>query len=157
MTRNRRDIVHKINCLSNELDTLYHQAAKKLGIADSVLMVAYMIHEKGDGCLLYEICTESCISKQTINSAIRKLEGDGILYLEQDKGRRKRVWLTENGKHFVQQTATRLLEAECSAFADWSDEEFDDYLRLMEKYNHAFRKEIDKLDCLSYPSDFKPL
>lgn len=138
--------VHKVNCLTNDLDALYHQAARKLGVADSVMIVAYMIYEKGDGCLLHDICNESGISKQTINSAIRKLEQEGILYLEQDKGKTKRICLTEKGNDFIQNTASRLVEAECNAFRDWTEEEFALYIKFMEKYNDAFRAEVDKME-----------
>lgn len=95
--------------------------------------------------MLYDICNESGISKQTINSAIRKLESDEILYLEQDKGKTKRVCLTEKGKVYVTQTAARLVEAECNAFSDWTEEEVNLYLRLIEKYNASFRVEIEKM------------
>lgn len=146
MHRDYQEIVHKIAYLTSDLDSIYHLAARKLGVSDSVLIVAYMIHEKGDGCLLYDIWKESGISKQTINSAIRKLEEDGILRLEQDKGKSKRVYLTEKGKTFVDETATRLLEAECRAFEGWTDEEFEIHLRLMERYNRAFRAQIEAME-----------
>lgn len=146
MKKNYREIVHKVNCLSNDLDTLYHCAARKLGVSDSVLVIAYMIYEKGNGCLLHDICNESGVSKQTINSAIRKLESEKILYLEQDKGKTKRIRTTEKGKHFISSIATRLLEAECNAFKDWTDNEFESYIKSMEKYNNAFRKEIEKIE-----------
>lgn len=146
MQKDYREIIGKINCLTTDLDGLYHQAARKLGIADSVLIVTYMIYEKGDGCLLYDICSESGVSKQTINSAIRKLESDQILFLEQEKGKRKRIRLTEKGHAFIDQTAARLLEAECNAFRDWTDDELELYLKFMEKYNSAFRKEIENME-----------
>lgn len=137
--------IHRVNCLTNDLNGLYHQAALKFGMSDSSLFVLYMLYNKGDNCLLNDICKESGISKQTINSALRKLESDGILYLEQDKGRAKRVRLTEEGKKYVMQTGARLLEAECHAFDDWSDEEVEQYLKLMEKYNTSFSVQIEKL------------
>lgn len=146
MQKKYREIVHKTNCLSNDMNALYHQAARKLGVADSVLIVSYTLFEKGDGCALYDVYTESGVSKQTINSAIRKLETDGVLYLEQDKGKAKRIRLTESGKRFVERTAGTLFAAECRAFGDWTDEEFDIYLRLMARYNSAFRAEIEKWD-----------
>lgn len=146
MKENYYDKVHRVNCLANDLDALYHQAAWKIGVSDSVLCILYMIYEKGDGCLLYDICNESGISKQTINSAIRKLEGDEILYLEQDKGKTKRVWLTEKGKDYIARTAVRLYEAECSAFADWTEEDFESYLRLMKKYNDSFRIQVENME-----------
>ncbi len=140
------DKVQKINCLSNDMNLLYHQAARRLGVSDSVLCVLYMINEKGDRCLLYDICCESGISKQTINSAIRKLESEKILYLEQDKGKTKRICLTEKGKKYTSETAACLFEAECNAFKDWSDEEFDLYLSLMKKYNDSFRVQVKKIE-----------
>lgn len=145
MTRNHHAKIHRINCLCSDLNTLYHQAALKLGISDSALIVLYMLHYKGDGCLLYDICRESGISKQTINSTLRKLEADGILYLQNDKGRTKRVRLTEKGKEYVAQTGARLFEAECRSFDDWTEDEIDLYLKLMEKYNRSFDAQIEKM------------
>lgn len=140
-----RAAVRRVNCLTNDTDALYHLVARKLGIADSVLITAYMIHENGDGCPLYDIYSESGVSKQTINSAIRKLERDGVLYLTPDKGKSKRVWLTDKGREFIANTAARLFEAECRAFDGWTDEEHEMYFKLIEKYNTAFRAEVEKL------------
>lgn len=140
-----QDKIQRVNCLTNDLNALYHQAALKFGVSDSVLFVLYMIYCKGDNCLLYDICKEGGISKQTINSAIRNLETEGILYLEQDKGRTKRICLTDKGKAYVQETGARLFETECNTFSDWTDEEIDMYLKLMEKYNTSFGTQIEKL------------
>ena len=143
MKNKYQEQIQRVNCLTNDLNGLYHQAALNLGLSDSSLFVLYMLYNKGDNCLLNDICKESGISKQTINSALRKLESDGILYLEQDKGKTKRVRLTEKGKNYILQTGARLLEAECHAFDDWSDTEVEQYLNLMEKYNASFRVQID--------------
>lgn len=137
------DKIHRVNALANDLDGIYHQAAQKLGVSDSVLIVLYSIHEMGTPCRLYDICARSCLNKQTINSAMRKLEQEGILYLEPDTGKTKRVCLTEKGQVFVRQTAGRLYEAECNAFRNWSEEEFAQYLALMAKYNGCIRREIE--------------
>ena len=69
-----QDKVNQINCLNEEIDSLYHQAALKLGVSDCVLFVLYMLHTNDGKCLLYDIYKLSRISKQTVNSAIRKLE-----------------------------------------------------------------------------------
>jgi len=145
MTNHHRAKIHRINCLSSDLNALYHQAALKLGISDSAMFVLYMLHYKGDGCPIYDICQESGISKQTINSTLRKLEADGILYLENDKGRTKRVCLTDKGKEYVAQTGARLFEAECRSFDDWTEDEIDMYLKFMEKYNRSFGAQIGKM------------
>ncbi len=137
--------IYRINCLTEDIDSLYHQAALKLGVSDSVLFILYMIYINGEKCLLYDIYKLSGISKQTINSAIRKLEKEEIVYLEKYNGKTKMVCLTEKGKSYASQTAAKLLEAEYNAFRDWSEEEIDVYLRLIEKHNTSLRKQIKNL------------
>ncbi len=137
--------LHRINYLASEMDALYHQASFKLGISDSAMRTLYTIYDNGDSCLLSDIYKQSGISKQTVNSAIRKLENGEILYLERDIGRGKRVYLTDKGKSYTKKTAARLFAAECEAFASWTEEEIDTYIRLMEKYVDSFQCEIEKL------------
>lgn len=50
-----QDKVNQINCLNEEIDSLYHQAALKLGVSDCVLFVLYMLHTNDGKCLLYDI------------------------------------------------------------------------------------------------------
>ena len=64
--------------LAGEINALYHEAAVKTGISDSVQNILYVLCEKGGKCLQSEISRLTGISRQTINSAIRKLEKEGI-------------------------------------------------------------------------------
>ena len=75
------NIMHQVNCLASDLDSLYHQAALKLGLPDSVMMVLYLLYERDGSYPLNEIRKETNIRKQTLNSAIRKLESEDIVYL----------------------------------------------------------------------------
>lgn len=145
MNQKRFDEIHRINYLTSEMEALYHQASLKLGITDSVSIVLYTIYDTGEHCLLSDIYKKSGISKQTVNSAIRGLEADGILYLEQYTGRAKKIVLTEKGKEYVNKTVAMLYEAEVQAFESWSTEEINTYIHLMEKYADCFRKQIDAL------------
>ena len=145
MNQKRFDEIHQINYLTSEMEALYHQASLKLGITDSVSIVLYTIYNTDENCLLSDIYKKSGISKQTVNSAIRGLEADGILYLEQHTGRTKKIILTEKGKGYVNETVARLYEAEVRAFESWSIEEINMYIRLMEKYADCFRKQINAL------------
>lgn len=146
MKNSDKEKVRRINCLTNELDAVYHKAALLLNVSDSVLCVMYMLYDLGDGCRLQDICVGSGISKQTINSAIRKLEGEGILYLVHDSGKKKRVFLTDKGQDYLSVTAKKLYKAESDAFADWSDEDFEAYLRLTKKYTESLTQQIKKLE-----------
>ena len=105
MNKDFREEIHRINYLTTEMEALYHQSSRKLGITDSVSIVLYTIYDNGETCLLSDIYKNSGISKQTINSAIRRLEGDGILFLKQYNSKSKKVVLTEKGKVYVKDTA----------------------------------------------------
>lgn len=146
MNTDYKSIVRKINSLSNELDALYHRASRILGVSDSTMIILYALYENGGSCPLYDIYGESGISKQTVNSAIRKLEAEGIVVSEQDGGKKKRIRITDEGKKLINSTVVPLLTAECNAFKDWSEEEFKQYITLNERYNEAFRKQIELME-----------
>lgn len=145
MGRNGAEMMYRVNCLASALDALYHQAALKLGLSDSVMFVLYLVYERDGKCPLNTICKETSISKQTINSAIRKLEGGSIIHLEPAGGRTKTVCFTEKGREYAERTVARLFHAERSAFDGWTAEEIGQYLHLMEKYDEHFRRQIEKM------------
>ena len=64
----------RVNHLIGEIDAVYHEIAWKLGLSDSVFEILYTICNYGDSCMLKDIGRNCGLSKQTINSALRKLE-----------------------------------------------------------------------------------
>lgn len=135
----------RYNHLMNEIDAAYHAMSLKLGLSDSAMIVLYTICEHGTSCLLQDICRTSGISKQTINSALRKLEADGILYLEPASTKNKRVCLTDKGKSLAANTAVKMMEAENDIFSSWVEEDVEKYLTLTERYLNEFREKSKKL------------
>ena len=135
----------RLNYLISETDAVYHEAYLKLGLSDSEGQILYTICNNGDSCPLSEICRLSGISKQTVNSALRKLEREGLVYLETYVGRRKMVCLTEQGKVRAEQTVVRLIGIENGILDSWSGEELALYLKLTERYLEELRWQIRKL------------
>ena len=131
MQPQRLSEIHRINYLTSEMDSIYHQASLRLGISDSVSMS--------------DVYKSSGVSRQTINSAIRGLEADGMLYLEPYTGKAKKIVLTDKGRDYIRQTVARLLEAEIRAFDGWSEDEIKTHISLMEKYTEALRKQVQQL------------
>ncbi|MCI8507859.1 MAG: MarR family transcriptional regulator [Lachnospiraceae bacterium] len=136
----------RYNHLINEIDAEYHAMSLKFGMSDSAMIILYTICEKGDSCLLQDICQTAGISKQTINSALRKLEADGILYLEPAGTKNKRVCLTVKGKQLAEHTALKMIETENDIFSSWSEEDVEKYLTLTERYLLAFRERSRKME-----------
>lgn len=131
--------------ISSKLDTAYHDAALKLGLSDSAMRILYTICLDGKSCLLSDIVSLSGISKQTINSALRKLEKENIVYVENTVGRKKRVCLTNEGKDLSERTAFKVLQIENEILNTWTEEEQQLYLELTERFLTAFKLKISEL------------
>ena len=114
----RSPALKRFNCLLSETDAAYHEAALRQGLNDSSSRILY---------------------------ALRKLEADGILYLEPSGARSKRVCLTEAGLRVADATAGRLIRLENSIFDEWPAEDVQQYLGLMERYLQAFRCKLPEL------------
>lgn len=131
--------------LAGEINALYHEAAVKMGISDSVQNILYVLCEKNGKCLQSEISKLTGISRQTINSAIRKLEKEGIVYLEQGKGRNTILCLTEKGKKFSSEKIMPLHEIENRIWEEWTAEEQQQYLKLTKKYRDGLKKYMEAM------------
>lgn len=135
----------QFNLLSSEINSVYHEAALKNGLSDSSMLILYTICNFGTECLLSHIIQASGTSKQTINSALRKLETGDILYLEKVNGRNKKVCLTDRGKDFVKKTIIPVLQIENEIFDAWSPEEREFYLELTRRYLTTFKEKVKEL------------
>ena len=141
---NRRK-VRRYNYMMSEINAVYHDLAVRMGISDSVQSILYAICEGGEKCLQRDIYKQTGISRQTINTAIRKLEKDGLVYLEQGQGRNTIVCLTEAGKAFANEKARPLLKMENEIFSSWTEQELSLYLELTQRYRDALRSGVKEL------------
>lgn len=138
----------RFNYLFGETSLAYHELNRKLGLCDSTASILYAVLEYGGRRLLTEICRFSGLSKQTVNSAIRKLEREGVVYLEKADGKNKMVCLTESGKALAECTAGRILAAEDEIFASWPREDVRQYFAYSEAFLKALQKKSAELSPL---------
>ncbi len=135
----------RYNHLLGEIEATYHELSLKLNISDSISKILYTICNFGDNYLLGDICRYTGLSKQTVNSALRKLENEGLIYLEAVNGKSKKVCLTDKGKEFADKTAFRILQLENEIFDTWSDEDMEKYLELTETFLTSLKEKVEKL------------
>ena len=138
--------MRRCNHLVGEIDGVYHEMALKLGLSDSAMIVLYTVCDSGGPCPLRDICRRSGLSKQTLNSALRKLEAAGMISLESSGPRSKDVCLTQRGRELARRTAIPLMEVENEIFAGWEPGEVEQYLRLTQRYLDAFREKASRLE-----------
>lgn len=127
--------------LYKELSNVYHSISLKLGLSDSAFDILYTICTLGPGCSQTEICEWVSLSKQTINSSIRKLEGEGYIRMERGKGRALHIHLTESGHALAQEKILPVIQMENDAFRKMTSEESQAFLRLTRKYLAGMREE----------------
>lgn len=134
----------RFNYLTQEIDNAYHQASFKLGISDSVMQILYALLCFDGSCAIGDILTFG-VSKQTINSALRKLEKEGRIILEKMDGKKKRVRLTDKGRELAEKTALKIIEIENGIFEQWAQEDIDNYMRLTALYCKMLKEKTENL------------
>lgn len=134
----------RFNYLLGELQAAYHDASVKLGISDSVSNILYAICDAGGKCPIHAICGQTGLSKQTVNSALRKLENDGVVYLEAADKKIKNVCLTDAGKQFADRTAMRIIEMENEILQSWDRQDVKNYLSLTEKFLRDLQEKVEQ-------------
>ena len=137
--------IKRLNLITSEIDAIYHEATLKLGLTDSAMIVLYTMCLFDGSCLLGQIISLSGLSKQTINSALRKLEDDGVVYLKPSSGRKKLVCLTDKGRELALGTAMRLMEIENEVFSEWSARDREAYIRFHMRFLTSFREKVNRL------------
>lgn len=126
--------------LEHQIDGFYHKLAAKMGLSDSAFQVLWSIVELGGCCTQRDVCRQFLISKQTVHSAVRKLEREGILTLAPRNGRQVSLSLTERGKELVRKQVVPAMEAELTAARNMRLEELRTMLQLTRKWFRLFQE-----------------
>lgn len=134
------------NYLHSEIGSLYHEVAQKVGLSDSVMSILYTVTTYGTECTQSNICRLTGISRQTINSAIRKLEQEGILYLEENGRKNKAIRLTPRGQALVDEKVMPMMAAEKAVLESWPEEDRQTLLRLTRRYLENFRHNLEETE-----------
>lgn len=132
----------RLNYLLGETEALYHDLAFQMGLSDSAMRILYALCDIGEPCLLRRLCRCSGLSKQTVNSALRKLEQQGILYLEAVGARTKQVHLTPQGRELARRTVVPVMEMENAVFAGWDPQAVQDYLQYTARFLQDMKQQV---------------
>lgn len=120
------------NDLHGEISAVFHDAAVDAGISDSVQTILYTILACGEDCTQADISRRTGTSRQTIHSAVRPLQQQGLL--EPSSGRNQPLQLTCAGEDFALRTVGPILQAEKRVFAGWPAEDTQSLLELTRRY-----------------------
>ena len=111
------------NRTSKEPEQLYHDYARRTGVSDAALWLLYVIRLGGNSLTQASICADWHYPPQTINSALKRLESQGLVAL-----------------------ADPLIEAERSALAALGPEERAALVSLSRRYLDLLSERLDALE-----------
>lgn len=137
--------VHTLNALISETNGVYHEIAQGFGLSDSAMQVLYTAFCHGGSCTVRQVVLYSGISKQTISSALGKMEAEGLITLQAVDGKQKRICLTEKGKLLAEKTAKVELELETAILDSWGTEEAKRFLEMNRRYLDDLREGLKAL------------
>ncbi len=134
------------NSIMKENDNIYRDLARKLGLSECGLWILYALRAEYVAPVPSEICAVLHQPKQTIHSALKKLETDGCIELTQGKDHRsKQILLTDAGLRLCRDTVDRVIAAERAALSALSAEERKVFLNVFSKFTGFFKEQADRI------------
>lgn len=140
------EILKRYNDITKENDELYRDTAKRFGLSECEFWILYFLRTDYGKPMQSEICNSFYLPKQSIHSALKKLEAEG--YIMQTAGgnrRSKQILLTEAGKMLCRKTVDRVVDAEKEALGSLSEEEQEIFMNLFDRYTRQFKKNMREI------------
>ena len=109
-----REIVNEINSLLNQSTYLYAQYAQENRISYVEMMVLYALLNTYAPLTQIELGAYYVISKQSINSAVKKNKTEGFILTVQDEKdkRQKYLKLTSSGEKYAHSVLDKMMKIE---------------------------------------------
>lgn len=138
--------IDEFNKLWMKCDILYYSVAMKLGLSGAAFWILYVLQDTQHIHCQSDICDTASMSRQTIHSAMKKLENDGFLMLERIDGKKgKSIHLTEKGRQFVQKYIAPVRAAEKRVCSQFSSEDCETFFGVFHALTDGLEKEFDQI------------
>ena len=131
----------------NENTLLYHRLARACGLPDCAFWLLYTLRSEEAPLTQTQLSEQLSLPKQTVNSALKNLEGAGYLRLESppDNRKSKEIRLTPSGEELMRRTVDPVFAMEERAFRRLTEEEREAILRLGRRNLDLLREEAERL------------
>lgn len=147
MERNAADFPSFFIRFCNEIDEIYHLYAKKHNLPNMAFWILYALYENDASYTQKQLCDEWHCTPQTVNSALKNLEKQGIITLKSSEENQKNKWisLTDSGKEMAQQVISPLVLAEQQTLQQFAEKERTALLSLAEKYIQLLQSQVKEI------------
>ena len=127
-------LVNEFNQLLKRMDNVYDTLAKSSGLSDTAFWIIYTIKNEKETYKQKDLCIMWSYSKQTINSALKKLEEQNIIKLVSvpENKKDKKIILTEHGEKIAQKLIDPVNEIEKKSLESIKNKK--EFLDMLNKY-----------------------
>lgn len=131
------------NAELKRVDDVYRRAVKRCGMGSCAFWILYTLRMEQRPHTQSEIRERLYAPKQTVNSALKKLEAEGYLSLAAGEDQRsKAVRLTEAGRGLAGSCVDWVVEAEARALEAMGQEDRETFLRLTRLYGTLLDEQL---------------
>ena len=136
--------MQQYNAIYSETTNEYHELNRRLGLSDTESIILYAV-SLDENVSQRAICGLSGLSKQTINSAVKKMIREGIL--ESLSGRKnEKLVPTVKGNKIIEEKVNVIVDIENRILQSWTEEEKEIFLELSKRFLNSLKEECDKLE-----------
>lgn len=120
-----KDFSREENRIYKKTCAVYYKLATNYGLTETMFDILYFVRENVDCSTQAQLCSNLYLRKQTVNSALKKLEKEGYIYLSKESGNQKNktIHFTEKGEELARNTVDHVFEVERRAFERLTEEE----------------------------------
>ena len=134
------------NNIIKENDKIYRDLTKQLGLSVCAFWILYALREDIKPLTQSKICEMLHETKQTVNSALKKLNLDGYITLSSGNDRRSKcISLTEKGLRLAAETVDLVMTAEQNALSEFTEAELDTFISLFDKYTQTLKQKTKNI------------
>lgn len=145
------NLIKEFNQLLKKMDNVYDKLAKSSGISDTAFWIIYTIKNEKETYKQKDLCVMWSYSKQTINSALKKLEEQNIIKLVSvpENKKDKKIILTDYGEQLAKELIDPVNEIEKESLKQLKEANifidlFKKYIETMEEKSENFLKKQDR-------------
>lgn len=144
-TNNARKKLYEFNNALKSVDESYKNIAKRSGLSEAAFWTLYTLRMEPGNVTQSDVCNVLYQPKQTINSALKKLESEGYIILTPAGAHTKNISFTKSEIKLCEQTVDKVIGAECATFEEMTDNEAENLIALQKTYSILLKNKLNNL------------
>ena len=142
--QNKNTQIRKIMLSINQIDGIYYQWARKIGLKENMLALLYALSD-GELHTQKKISEEWLIPKTTINTVIKECVLKGYIVLQHEPHtKEKLICLTDTGKEYAERVLEEVKLAEIQAFDETRKKYPVEFAEIFEEFANQLKSAYER-------------